>query len=154
MVFFRQRFARASLVAAIMWSMTLAPAAAVSESTYEKQVVDRTNTHRVKNDKVKVKAHSCVDRWAEGQARWMAKTGKFRHQSGRLKKILKDCKLTGVSENIAYGFSSGNKTVNAWMKSSGHRKNILAGKMRYIGAGAVKDSDGVWWSAQVFGTKK
>lgn len=154
MVFTQQRIGRALLIAAVMWSVTLAPAAAVSESTYEKQIIDRTNTHRAKHDKVKVKAHSCIDRWAEGQARWMAKKGQLKHQSGRLRKILKDCKLTGVSENIAYGFSSGNATVNAWMKSSGHRKNILAGKMRYIGAAAVKDSDGVWWSAQVFGTKK
>lgn len=154
MVFFRRRLIRVLVVAALVSLATFAPAAAVSESTYEKQIVDRTNSHRVKHDKVKVKSNACVDRWAEGQARWMAKKGKLQHQSGRLKKILKDCKLTGVSENIAYGFSSGNKTVEAWMKSPGHRKNLLASKMRYIGAGAVKDSDGVWWSAQVFGTKK
>ncbi|MFI5428262.1 CAP domain-containing protein [Aeromicrobium sp. UC242_57] len=138
----------------LVFTATISPAAAVSSSTYEKQTIKRTNTHRVNHDKVKVSARSCVDRWAEGQARWMADTGKLQHRAGRLRKILKACKLTGVSENIAYGYSSGTKTVDAWMKSSGHRKNILASKMRYIGVGAVKDADGVWWSAQVFGTKK
>lgn len=154
MVFSRRWFVRACLVGALVSTTTFAPAAAVSSSTYEKQIIDRTNKHRAKHHKVKLKVNSCVDRWAEGQATWMAKKGKLEHQSGRLKKILKDCNLTGVSENIAFGFTSGNKTVEAWMKSPGHRKNILTSKMRYIGAGAVKDADGVWWSAQVFGTKK
>ncbi|WP_159085870.1 CAP domain-containing protein [Aeromicrobium chenweiae] len=145
---------RAVAVAALLSLATISPAAAVSSSTYESQVISRTNHVRADHDRVKVKAQSCVDRWAEGQARWMAKHGNLQHRKGRLAKILKDCKLTGVSENIAYGYGSGNKTVNAWMKSSGHRHNILASKMRYVGVGAVKDSDGVWWVAQVFGTKK
>lgn len=142
------------VIGALVWTATITPATAVSSSSYEKQIIDRTNKHRDKHDLVKVKAQSCVDRWAEGQARWMAKYGKLAHQSGRLKKILKDCKLGRVSENIAFGFASGNATVEAWMKSTGHRKNILTSKMRYIGSAAVKDDDGVWWSAQVFGAKK
>ncbi|NRQ50467.1 CAP domain-containing protein [Aeromicrobium stalagmiti] len=150
----RNRALRVVAIAALLLLVSITPASAVSSSTYETQVIDRTNTYRVAHDKVKVKAHSCVDRWAEGQARWMAARGTLEHRKGRMEKILKDCNLTGVSENIAMGFSSGNKTVNAWMDSSGHRRNILATKMRYVGVGAVKDSDGVWWVAQVFGTRK
>ncbi|MRJ77071.1 hypothetical protein GEV29_11010 [Aeromicrobium sp. SMF47] len=150
----RRYTVRTLAVTALLTFATVSPAAAVSSSTYEKQVITRTNHFRVDHDRVKVKAQSCVDRWAEGQARWMAKHGKLEHRKGRLQQVLDDCKLTGVSENIAYGYGSGNKTVNAWMKSSGHRRNILATKMRYIGVGAVKDDDGVWWVAQVFGTRK
>ena len=145
---------RAAAVAASLLLVTAVPASAVSSSTYEKQVIDRTNHFRAEHDLVKVKAQSCVDRWAEGQARWMAKHSKLQHRKGRLEKVLDDCKLTGAAENIAYGYASGNKTVNAWMNSKGHKKNILTSKMRYLGVGAVKDDKGVWWVAQVFGTRK
>lgn len=141
-------------LAAVLSFVSISPAAAVSSGSFEKQVITRTNQHRANHDRVAVKAQSCVDRWAENQARWMAKHGKLEHRKGRLADVLDDCKLTGVSENIAYGYSSGKKTTDAWMRSTGHRRNILTSKMRYVGVGAVKDDDGVWWVAQVFGTKK
>lgn len=152
MISFSKHVLAALAAAVLVLSASVSPAAAISTSGYEKQIMKRTNYHRDKADKVKVKKQACVDRWAERQAAWMAKHGKLQHQN--LSKVLKDCKLTGVSENIAYGYSSGNRTVNAWMKSSGHKKNILASKMRYIGAAAVKDDDDRWWAVEVFGTKK
>lgn len=140
-------------VAAALLVATASPAAAVSSSTYEKNVIERTNVKRVDNDRVPVTAQSCADRWAEGQASWMAKHGTLKHRAGRLQKIMADCHFSEASENIAYGYSSGNAVVTAWMKSPGHRANLLRKSSRYIGVGAVKDSDGVWWVAQVFGRK-
>jgi uncharacterized protein YkwD len=128
------------------------PASAMSSSSYETQVKERTNTKRVERDLVAVKHQSCIDGYAEKQAKWMASHGKLKHQD--LGTILDACDLTGVSENIAYGYSSGNKVVSAWMKSPGHRANLLSKKMRYIGVGAVQDSDDTWWVSQVFGTRK
>jgi uncharacterized protein YkwD len=145
---------RVLALVAMLTLVSIAPAAAVSSSTYEKQVTKATNAYRASKDKVAVKHQACVDRWAEGQAKWMAQHRTLEHRDGRLLKIIKDCRLTGASENIAWNFSSGNKVVKAWKKSSGHAKNMRAGKMRYIGVGAVKDSRGEWWVAQVFGTRK
>ncbi|MGA8988766.1 MAG: CAP domain-containing protein [Aeromicrobium sp.] len=137
------------LMTALVFTFT--PASAVSTSTYENQVISRSNVKRVEAHRVKLKAHSCVDLYAERQARWMASHRQLQHQSMRT--VLKGCGLTGVSENIAYGYSSGTATVNAWMRSSAHRRNLLASKMRYVGVGAVQDSRGVWWVSQVLGTK-
>lgn len=138
---------------ALLTFAAVAPASAVTPGSYESQVIDRTNHFRSDHDKARVKAQRCVDRWAEGQARWMAEHKKLQHRDGRLRKVLKDCNLTGASENLAYGYSTSSKTTSAWMGSAGHRKNILTGKMRYVGVGAVK-KDGVWWVAQIFGTRK
>jgi uncharacterized protein YkwD len=146
--------ARVLALVALLTLVGIAPAQAVTASTYESQVVKATNAYRDQKGKVAVKHQSCVDRWAESQARWMAKNQVMKHRDGRLRTIMKDCKLTGASENIAWNFSSGNKTVAAWKRSSGHAKNMRASKMRYIGVGAVKDSKGEWWVAQVFGTRK
>lgn len=145
---------RVLALVAMLTLVGIAPASAASSSTYEKQVITATNKYRASLHKVAVKDQACVDRWAEGQAKWMADHRTLEHRDGRLLKIIKACKLTGASENIAWNFSSGTKVVAAWKKSSGHAKNMRAGTMRYIGVGAVKDSKGQWWVSQVFGTRK
>ena len=145
--------ARALSLTALLTVALVSPALAVpSSTTYESQVVNRTNDYRSARDLVRLKTHSCVDRFAESNAARMAASHDFEHQD--LRRVLDECNLTGVAENIAYGYTSGNKTVDAWMGSPGHRKNILTPSMRYIGVGAVRDDDGRWWVAQVFGTKK
>lgn len=133
--------------------VTAGPAsAAISAAKYESQTESRTNVKRVERDRVALKHSTCIDRYAESHARWMARNQKLKHQ--KLGPILDGCKLTGVAENIAYGYSSGNRVVTGWMNSPGHRRNLLNSKMRYIGVGAVKDDDGRWWVAQVLGTRK
>lgn len=146
--------ARALTIVALVMVVGISPASAVSSSSYEKQVLKSTNQYRSSHGKVAVKHQSCVDRWAESQARWMAERQVLAHRDGQLRKILKACKLTGVSENVAWNFSSGNKAVTGWKNSSGHAKNMRDGKMRYMGVGAVQDGNGEWWVAQVFGTRK
>lgn len=146
--------ARVLALVALLTFVSIAPASAVSTKTYEKQVIDATNKYRKSHDKVAVKHQSCVDRWAEGQARWMASNNRLEHRKGRLAKVLRDCKLTGASENIAWRYSNGKKAVAAWKKSSGHAANMRASKMRYIGVGAVRADNGDWYVAQVFGTRK
>lgn len=145
---------RVLALVATLTLVSIAPASAESSSSYERQVTKATNAYRADLGKAAVKHQACVDRWAEGQARWMADHGTLEHRDGRLSRILKDCDLTSVSENIAWNFTSGAKTVAAFKKSPGHAKNMRAGTMRYIGVGAVKDSQGEWWVAQVFGTRK
>ncbi len=135
----------------VMLILTFTPASAVTSTTYEKDVITWTNTNRADKKLVAVKSQSCVDSYAEKQATWLAKNRKLTHQN--LKTILKACKLTSVSENIAYGYSSGRSVVDAWMKSPGHKANLLSSKMRLIGIGAVQDKNGVWWVSQVFGKK-
>jgi uncharacterized protein YkwD len=135
----------------VMLILTFTPASALTSTTYEKDVITWTNKKRADNKLVAVTSQSCVDGYAEKQASWLASHRKLEHQN--LKTILKACKLTAVSENIAYGYSSGKDVVAAWMRSPGHKANLLSPKMRLIGVGAVQDSKGVWWVSQVFGKK-
>ncbi len=55
---------------------------------------------------------------------------------------------TGCGENIAYGYSTAADVMQAWMESSGHRKNILAA-FTEIGIG-VFEKDGVCYWTQLF----
>ncbi|MEJ7634366.1 CAP domain-containing protein [Aeromicrobium sp.] len=145
---------RTRIISALVMStvvMTAAPASAITSPTYEKQVLDRVNVKRVDRDRVPLKYQTCVDRYAERQAAWMASHRVLRHQ--KLGPVLDACNLRGVAENIAYGYTSGNAVVSAWMRSTGHRANLINSRMRYSGVGAAQDKNGVWWVAQVYGRK-
>lgn len=138
----------ATTVALLVGPAALPVAASVS-GKYELAVQRATNAERTKRDLSKLKHRECLDNYAEAQARRMAKKKKLYHQS--LKPILKKCKLRMVGENVAYGYSSGKATTRAWMRSPGHKANIVNKRYTKMGIGAYRDSKGRWWVAQVLG---
>lgn len=145
---------RVAACAVLIAVMSTSPASASGFASYEKQVVTGTNAYRAEAGKARVKLQRCVDRWAEDQARWMAARSTLQHRNGQLRKILRSCKLTGVSENIAWNFTTGREVVAAWANSPAHAKNMRAAKMRYIGVGVARSSNGDIYVSQVFGTRK
>ncbi|MGC5013815.1 CAP domain-containing protein [Streptosporangium sp. DT93] len=56
----------------------------------------------------------------------------------------------GGAENIGRGYTSSDEAVLHWMKTTGHRRNILNCELRATGVGAVQGTDGLWWT-QDFG---
>lgn len=88
--------------------------------------------------------HVAAQRWADH----LARTNGFKHQD--LRPILSDCKLRGVSENLALGYTTSRSTINAWMGSSGHRANMVNNSNRRMGVGMAKGPRG-WISVQIMG---
>lgn len=122
------------------------------EGTYQMQILQATNKQRVKHDRAKFKRQKCVQKYAVRQASRMARQERLYHQD--LGPILRNCRLTSVGENVAYGYPNGRTVVNkGWMRSEGHRRNILNGDFRLLGTGARQSDDGTWYAAQVFGSK-
>lgn len=146
--------ARVVALVAVLTLVAIAPATAVSSATYEKQVVKATNAYRADHGRSAVKLQRCLDRFANSQAKWMAKHDVLKHRSGRLMKIMRSCKLRAASENIAWNYASGTKVVRAWSRSSGHAANMRAPRMRYIGVGTARSSSGEVYVAQVFGARR
>ncbi|RAK24681.1 Cysteine-rich secretory protein family protein, partial [Actinoplanes lutulentus] len=54
-------------------------------------------------------------------------------------------------ENVAYGYRTAAQVVNGWMKSPGHRTNILNCKSKTVGVGAVYSANGTPYYTQDFG---
>jgi len=146
-------FARRSLAVAFAFVLLTAhpSSAATASDTYELGVKSITNKSRVSNGKVALSHQWCVDKYAEENARIMASRRVLAHQS--LSRILRNCNLSRVGENIAKGYSTPSLVMAAWMASSGHKANILNYRYRLIGVGAVRDQYGRWWVSQVFGTR-
>lgn len=54
-----------------------------------------------------------------------------------------------VSENVAYGFTSAESVVNAWINSNGHRANIV-GDYTDFDISAEQDANGNWYYTNIF----
>ena len=63
--------------------------------------------------------------------------------------LLKIYRYSAIAENVAQGQKNPSQVVNAWMKSPGHRKNILSPKYTEIGVGYSNN----YWT-QVFGNSR
>ncbi|WP_286930117.1 MULTISPECIES: CAP domain-containing protein [Aeromicrobium] len=139
----------AFLVALALVVVPAAPqASAMSNATFGKKLHQQTNTSRAFRDIKKLKYQKCIDRYAQRQANRMAKKRKIYHQD--LGPILRACDLSRVGENVATGFTSPKANVKAWLKSPGHRRNMLNRKYTRLGIGVAK-AGGRTYTVQVFG---
>ncbi|MDO9496653.1 MAG: CAP domain-containing protein [Nocardioides sp.] len=142
----------ATLAAALL-AVIVAPAqAATPAQTYAGKIMSATNTVRVNHELPKFRGNLCVKGFAVRQARRMATQERMFHQN--LGPVLSKCGLRTAGENVAFGFPTGRAVVlQGWVRSPSHLANILDRGFRLLGAAARKSDDGVWYAAQVFGTK-
>ena len=136
---------------ALAASLWCAPAAALTpQGEYQRDVFRATNHQRAQHDLVKLRHQACVQKYAVRQAKRMAAQERIFHQD--LLPILLECGLRKAGENVGYGYATGRALVKrGWMRSEGHRANILDGEFRVLGVGARRSDDGTWYAAQVFG---
>lgn len=129
----------------------LSPAAAQTpQGDYQRDIFVTTNQQRAAHDLARFKHQKCVQKYAVRQAKRMAEQERIFHQD--LVPILVECGLRKAGENVGYGYATGRSVVNrGWMRSEGHRANILDGEFRVLGVGARRSDDGTWYAAQVFG---
>ena len=64
-----------------------------------------------------------------------------------------DYSFTSFGENIARNFSSPSSVVDAWLKSTKHRENILKKSYTNIGVANIKGKDGKYYWVQLFSSK-
>ncbi|MGV3614414.1 MAG: CAP domain-containing protein [Fimbriimonas sp.] len=129
------------------------PPAAVAE------VSRLTNAAREKEGRLPLRLNDALTKAAQAHADDMAARGYFSHEgqdgsdmSDRVERI--GYRYRGLAENIAMGQRTPKEVVAGWLKSSGHRTNILNGEYRDLGVGTAKDKRGVIRWVQVFGTPR
>ncbi|MEU7901937.1 CAP domain-containing protein [Actinoplanes sp. NPDC049118] len=146
----------AALVGAIAVAAP-AQAAAVSFTTLQTQVVSLSNKERVKAGCKALRVNPQLLWAARGHSKYMATTGKFSHTGAGKSSFVARAKAAGYtaprSENIAWGYRSATETVNAWMKSPGHRANLLDCGAKTFAVGVVYSSNGTPYYTQEFGSR-
>ncbi len=97
-----------------------------------------------------------LTRAAQVQAADMARRGKMAHRGGDGSSPFDRIRRAGypfqaAGENVAYGFAGVDAVMAGWMRSPGHRRNIL-GQFTAMGAGRAIAPDGVSYWCVTFGT--
>ncbi|HEY0889922.1 MAG TPA: CAP domain-containing protein [Nocardioides sp.] len=145
----------AALGAAVLFSTLVLFAASPAQAgagSYAETAERATNAVRVQHGVRRAKGSDCLRRYAVRQAAKMAARRTIYHQD--LGAVLRGCDLSYAGENVAVGFGTGRSVVRqGWMRSAGHRRNILDPRFRKVEVAARKGSDGQWYVAQVFGRR-
>lgn len=103
----------------------------------ETAIIERTNQERARYGLPPLQVDGQLINSARGHAIWMTSAHRLQHTSA------------AVAENIAMGQTTADQVVNDWMRSPGHRANILNRSYRRIGAAAYRATNGtVFWCQQ------
>lgn len=92
---------------------------------------------------------------AQKHATWMARVNKMNHTGENGSSFWDRILASGYnpqtgSENIAYGYDTAESVIKGWMKSFGHRANILNTTWTEVGYGVAADNNGRKYWCTVF----
>ncbi|MDD5937965.1 MAG: SafA/ExsA family spore coat assembly protein [Clostridiales bacterium] len=123
-------------------------------NAYEQEVIRLVNEIRAQNGLKALSANWELSRVARYKSQDMADNRYFSHTSptyGSPSQMIRAFGLTfrASGENIAYGQTTPQQVVNAWMNSSGHRANILSTSYTQIGVGYA--ARGNYWTQMFIG---
>jgi uncharacterized protein YkwD len=109
---------------------------------------------RAQHQEGRVKSDATLKRIAQDQANAMASKGKMDHDVlGAFSSRVAPANAGRAAENIAYGYDSFPKTLDQWINSSSHRKNLLMHAAERVGVASAKSSaDGrTYWAMVIAG---
>jgi uncharacterized protein YkwD len=138
--------------------MAFAPSAPESGSGFATVVVSLTNAERRKAGLPPYRQNAQLAQAAQLHAEQMASKGQMDHALRGVRYPNPADRLAAVgyqwgayAENVAMGQRNPPEVVGSWMRSPGHRGNMLAPDLTEMGAGYATDSAGRGYWVQVFG---
>ncbi len=103
----------------------------------EKNIVEYTNAERARYGLPALEVDSELVESARAHCTWMTLNQRLQHTRA------------AVAENIAMGQRDSQEVLGSWMRSSGHRANILNSAHRAIGVAAFRTPSGtIFWCQQ------
>ena len=131
-----RRFSSALLFSCWLLFAICSPSAALSASPAE-----LISNFRVSQGLGRVTMDATLNRIAQEQATAMAARDLLDHgAAGSFSSRVASAGSRHAAENIAYGYDSFTKTLDQWINSSGHRKNLLMQGASRVGVASAKSS--------------
>ncbi|WP_178985020.1 CAP domain-containing protein [Winogradskyella helgolandensis] len=126
------------------------PVAPIAKSI-EIEIMERINTYRINEGLSPLENHETVKAVASTHTDYMIEVNNVSHDNFFLRKqsLQANANANLVTENVAYGFSSADAVVNAWIASSSHRENI-EGDFTHFDVSAEQNSAGKWYFTNMF----
>lgn len=125
---------------------TAAPAAVAAgaahsgDATYVKTIFDDSNQARLRNGRRPLSWSSQLGSDSLQWSQHLARTGTFEHTTKNVRENLYTCS----------GCTTPTGAVEAWLKSPGHRRNLLNTKATSMGIGIAQNTEGEWIVTQRF----
>ena len=136
---------RLSWARALLLSLALA-ASPVAAASPAETVLSAVNAARAKAGCQPLRMNAKLTAAAKAHAKAMAEQNFFGHAGKDGSRMSSRSKRQGYSyrtaaENIAAGYRSAGQVVSGWLKSAGHRRNMLDCRMRETGIAVVYQAD-------------
>lgn len=133
------------------WLLTVICGSSVALAASPSELI---SNYRASHGLGRVKADSALNRIAQEQASAMAARDVLEHDlAGSFSSRMASSSSGRAAENIAYGHASFPKTLDQWIRSSGHRKNLLLQGASRVGvASATSAKTGrTYWAMVIAG---
>lgn len=126
------------------------PVAPIAKSI-EIEIMELINAYRINEGLNPLQNHSTVKAVAFTHTDYMIEANNVSHDNFFLRKqsLQANANANLVTENVAYGFSSAEAVVNAWIASPSHRENI-EGDFTDFDVSAEQNSAGKWYFTNMF----
>lgn len=125
--------------------------AAPQSKQIEIEIMELINEHRINEGLNTLNNHSTVKAVAFTHTDYMIEVDNVSHDNffQRKESLQINANANVVSENVAYGFSSAESVVNAWLNSESHKDNI-EGDFTHFDISAEQNSQGKWYFTNMF----
>jgi uncharacterized protein YkwD len=124
-----------------------APAA----KTIEIEILELINNHRIAMGLNPLNNLNIIKSVAFTHTDYMVEINQVNHDNffQRKNSLIQNAGAARVSENVAYGYSSAQAVVSAWINSASHREN-LEGDFTDFDISAEQNSEGRWYYTNIF----
>jgi len=119
--------------------------------TIEIEIMEIINSHRISLGLNSLNANGMIKGQAYSHSDYMVVNNNVSHDNFYQRKayLVNNDGAQVVSENVAYGFTSAQSVVNAWLNSEGHREN-LEGDFTEFDISAEQNDQGKWYFTNIF----
>lgn len=123
----------------------------IKPKTIEVQILELINDHRLSIGKDPLSDMTIIKSVAQTHTDYMVDNDEVSHANffERSNYLKQNAEAERVSENVAYGYSSADSVVRAWLKSDGHKANI-EGDYTYFDVSAELNAEGKWYYTNIF----
>ncbi len=119
--------------------------------TIEIEILELINNHRLGMGLNSLNNLSIIKSVASTHTDYMVEINQVNHDNfyQRKNSLIQKAGAAKVSENVAYGYSTAQAVVNAWINSDSHRVN-LEGDYTDFDISAEQNSEGRWYYTNIF----
>jgi uncharacterized protein YkwD len=138
----------------LLFALALCFATTVPGRTATANPAQMISDFRLKHGEGRVTLDATLTRIAHDQAQAMAAKDQLDHDVlGRFTSRVSPAGAGRAAENIAFGYESFPKTLDQWINSSGHRKNLLLPGATRVGVASVKSAKTgrMYWAMVIAG---